>query len=214
MDLTLTHVAAWMRILVCFSIGSVSWVLVNIKTECSCCFGKCIRKAGWRWLYSGLPKSWVDYYILICTQLWELMKAVGVWAACCYSLSRWWAYTFWVMFGRFWSHDFFWSYPSVFLWSFLWNLFAIYSSFLGCKILSGAWYDDWLLRCVRKKKLPSLSMKLQSLPLWCSCVRCRRFFTRVGVSDFHFRGHIPLFFITGGENGNYLLLKLISHSVW
>lgn len=30
------------------------------------------------------------------------------------------------------------------------------------------------------------------------------------VSDFHFRGHIPLLSITGGENGNYLLLKLIS----
>lgn len=49
---------------------------------------------------------------------------------------------------------------------------------LGCKIFSGARYDDWLLLCVRKEKLPSLSMKLQSLPLYCSCVRCRRFFAR------------------------------------
>jgi hypothetical protein len=39
------------------------------------------------------------------------------------------------------------------------------------------------------------------------------FYKTVGVSDFHFRGHILLLLITGGENANYLLLKLISQCV-
>jgi hypothetical protein len=69
--------ANWMRILLTFFLATASWMLAIIKTEFSCCFQKCGRNSGYRFWYHCLPGVWADYYILICTQCCELLKAVG-----------------------------------------------------------------------------------------------------------------------------------------
>ncbi len=60
-----------------FSLNLIGvFVLDNVMTKSSCCFWKCKRNSGHRYLHNGLPEIWVDCHILVYTHCPELMKSV------------------------------------------------------------------------------------------------------------------------------------------
>ncbi len=71
--------AAWTRILLTFHYWCASWVQANFMIETSCCFQRCNRNSGCRFLYKLFPQTFDQAVVYLSTHaiMRKLMKLVG-----------------------------------------------------------------------------------------------------------------------------------------
>jgi hypothetical protein len=102
--------AAWMRILLTFHYCCASWVQANFMIETSCCFQRCNRNSGCRFLYKSFPQTFDQAVVYLSTHaiMRKLMKLVGsngsqslpismkwmVWYFASETLTRLWPHSF------------------------------------------------------------------------------------------------------------------------